>query len=80
MDQSMLPKPFIDVADADESFFWTGEPLFVPFLLSGVPFLILGLCWGAFDYFGFIRGMKPEMYATMIPFSCCTFSLSTEGY
>ncbi len=50
-----LPQQFLAVKDNDEKFIWVGEPMFIPFLCSGIPFLIVGLIWGAFDYFGFIR-------------------------
>jgi len=50
-----LPQQFRAVKDDDEEFVWVGEPVFLPFLCSGIPFLILGLLWGAFDYFGFIQ-------------------------
>jgi len=63
-----LPSQFSNVVDRDEKFFWIGEPALLPFVLSGVPFLIFGLIWGAFDYFGFIRHMPPGQMATMIPF------------
>ena len=54
---TLLPPQFESVLDRDERVIWTGRPTPIPFFLSGVPFLILGLCWGAFDYFGFIRHM-----------------------
>ncbi len=68
------PQEFEAVRDANEQIFWTGKPAFIPFLLRGVPFLILGLLWGAMDYFGFIRpmlngGVKAKGFAGFaIPF------------
>jgi len=50
-----LPQQFHAVKDEDEKFIWVGEPMFAPFICSGIPFLIIGLLWGAMDYFGFIR-------------------------
>jgi hypothetical protein len=50
-----LPQQFRVVKDADENFIWAGEPMFLPFLCTGIPFLIFGLLWGALDYFGFIQ-------------------------
>lgn len=51
------PMLFRPLLDAGEEVLWTGRPAFLPFLLGGVPFLVFGLLWGAFDYFGFIRHM-----------------------
>lgn len=50
-----LPPEFETVKDDDESIYWTGQPELVPFLARGIPFLIFGLFWGAFDYFFFMR-------------------------
>lgn len=55
--QANLPQQFLVVKDNDENFIWVGEPMFFPFLCTGIPFLIIGLLWGAFDYFGFIQHM-----------------------
>ena len=63
-----LPLNFQAVKDDDETFLWVGEPLFVPFILTGLPFLAIGLIWGAIDYFGFIRGMSQQQAGFMIPF------------
>ena len=54
---SSLPQAFQAIRDKDEKVLWTGQPDRLPFLISGIPFLFFGLCWGAFDYFGFIRHM-----------------------
>ncbi len=50
-----LPQQFRAVKDEDEEFIWVGEPIFWPFLFTGIPFLVIGLIWGAIDYFGFIQ-------------------------
>jgi membrane protein YdbS with pleckstrin-like domain len=50
-----LPPEFDAVKDDDESIFWTGQPALIPFLAQGIPFLIFGLLWGAFDYFFFMQ-------------------------
>lgn len=63
-----LPAEFEAIRDPSEKVLWAGKPALVPFLLSGVPFLIAGLCWGAFDYFGFIRHMPRSMAGFAIPF------------
>ena len=52
-----LPPQFSAILDTDENVLWLGYPKWVPFLLTGVPFLILGCIWGAIDYFVFIRNM-----------------------
>jgi PH (Pleckstrin Homology) domain-containing protein len=52
-----LPQAFQAVRDKDEKFLWVGMPARVPFLVSGIPFLVLGCIWGSIDYFGFIRHM-----------------------
>lgn len=51
-----VPPEFQGVLDSDEHLLWSGRPTPVPFFLTGVPFLIIGLIWGALD-FGLIRGM-----------------------
>lgn len=50
-----LPLEFESVKDDDETIIWQGKPKLVPFLVQGVPFLIFGLIWGAFDYFFFLQ-------------------------
>ncbi|NJD77651.1 MAG: PH domain-containing protein [Candidatus Methanoperedens sp.] len=62
------PPQFEAVRDKDERILWVGKPAFIPFIMSGIPFLIFGLLWGAFDYFGFIRNMNGEAASFMIPF------------
>jgi hypothetical protein len=49
-----IPPQFGAVLDQNEKVLWVGNPTLLPFLLTGIPFLILGLVWGAFD-FNFIR-------------------------
>lgn len=50
-----LPTEFDKVKDNDETILWSGQPAVVPFLAQGIPFLIFGLMWGAFDYFFFMK-------------------------
>ncbi|MDE1170599.1 MAG: PH domain-containing protein [Verrucomicrobium sp.] len=68
----MLGDPdFSKIIDEKEEVLWTGAPTALPFLLQGVPFLLIGLAWGAFDYFGFIRHMSGgtgAMAGAAIPF------------
>lgn len=52
-----LRQKFNSIKDTDESIFWTGTPKFIPFLATGIPFLIFGCIWGAIDIFGFILPM-----------------------
>lgn len=66
---------FEPVRDANEAVLWAGTPAFLPFMASGIPFLLLGLVWFSIDFFGFIRpmlsgsGRAPSGFAGfMIPF------------
>lgn len=61
------PKWFKDVSDSNEEFFWTGNPVFWPFILSGVPFLIIGCLWGAFDLFFFSAAAAGKVKGNMPP-------------
>ena len=63
-----IPQAFQAVRDRDEKILWAGAPARLPFLASGVPFLLLGLVWGSIDYFGFIRNMKGIPLGFAIPF------------
>jgi uncharacterized membrane protein YdbT with pleckstrin-like domain len=66
-----LPPEFASVKDDDETIFWTGRPRFVPFIAQGIPFLIFGLIWGAFDsmffsQFNALGGMQGFMFLFML--------------
>jgi len=63
-----LPAAFEAVRDGDEEILWVGTPNFTAFIVRGIPFLIVGLLWGAIDYFGFIRHMDESMAGFAIPF------------
>lgn len=63
-----LPQQFHDVKDDDENFIWLGEPNFIPFVCTGIPFFIIGLIWGSIDYFGFIQHMPSKMAGFAVPF------------
>lgn len=70
---SNVQQAFNSVRDPDESIFWTGRPKLVPFVASGIPFLVFGCLWGAFDLFGFIIPMSKSgnvgpMSRFLIPF------------
>jgi Bacterial PH domain len=63
-----LPPEFKAVKDQDEDIYWLDRPNFTAFIITGIPFLMIGLLWGAFDYFGFIRNMKHIPAGFSIPF------------
>jgi hypothetical protein len=63
-----LPSEFDAVKDRDEEIYWVGKPNFTAFIITGIPFLIIGLLWGSFDYFGFIRHAKNIPLGFAIPF------------
>lgn len=69
MKQTELPKQFEQVLDNNEKTLWIGKPKFIPFLTTGIPFLIIGIIWFCIDYFGFIRNIKlDESSYFTIPF------------
>jgi len=37
---------FEPIRDKDEEIYWVGKPAFVPFMVTGIPFLVFGLVWG----------------------------------
>lgn len=49
---------FEKVLDNNEKVLWIGHPKLIPFLSSGVGFLIFGTLWFCFDYFVFIRNIE----------------------
>ena len=65
-----FPPEFEAVKDRDENILWVGKPNFLAFVIRGIPFLCLGLIWGAIDYFGFIRHMDAtkDNMGFIIPF------------
>lgn len=65
---SNLPSEFNAVKDRDEEIYWVGKPNFTAFIITGIPFLILGLLWGSIDYFGFIRNAKNMPLGFAVPF------------
>ncbi len=64
------PEIFESVRDKNETLYWVGKPNAVCFMLSGIPFLILGLFWGCFDLFFLVASMssKSEVGWFVIPF------------
>jgi hypothetical protein len=62
---------FEALKDYDETILWTGKPSYIPFLAQGIPFLLIGLVWGAFDsifVMGILSGGFGGMSAFLIPF------------
>ncbi len=68
MNETILPKQFEQVLDDNEKTLWIGRPKFIPFLATGIPFLIIGIIWFCIDYFGFIKNMPSMNKAFDIPF------------
>ncbi|MBS3991193.1 MAG: PH domain-containing protein [Erysipelothrix sp.] len=62
-----IPAEFEVVKDYDEHILWNGKPSFVPFLAQGIPFLLIGLVWGAFDYF-FVMSILNDGFGGMSTF------------
>jgi uncharacterized membrane protein YdbT with pleckstrin-like domain len=64
---------FREILDTNETITWTGKPVFLPFLATGIPFLIFGAIWGIMDY-GFIAAFLSGNFSstpfnfTLIPF------------
>lgn len=60
-----LPPQFNGILSKGEDILWSGQPHLWPFVLTGVPFLLLGLAWGTFDY-SFLKSMhhsgKSELF------------------
>jgi len=61
------PNVFQPVLASGEAVTWTGRPHLVPYLLTGVPFLVIGCLWGAFDL-QFILHMSASQMGFAIPF------------
>jgi hypothetical protein len=49
---------FDQIRNGNENIIWAGRPAHLPFVASGIPFLIFGLLWGSFDLFLFILPMS----------------------
>jgi hypothetical protein len=61
------PNAFEPVLASGEAVTWTGRPHFVPYLISGLPILVFGCLWGAFDL-NMIRTMPAREMGFAIPF------------
>lgn len=49
-----IPPEFEAIKDLDETILWIGKPAYVPYLAQGIPFLLIGLVWLAFDSMFFL--------------------------
>lgn len=45
-----IPHEFEAVRDTNETIYWVDQPMFIPFMATGIPFLILGIVWFAISY------------------------------
>ena len=63
-----IPKQFEQVLDKDEKVMWTGSPKLIPFLVTGLPFLGIGILWFCIDYFGFIKNQGIDNPSFSVPF------------
>ena len=70
-DFERIPPEFDAIKDNDETILWSGKPAFIPYLAQGIPFLIIGLVWGALDFFfmsSIFNGGFGGMSGFIIPF------------
>lgn len=44
---------FQGITEPSEKILWQGKPVFLPFVLHGIVFLLVGVLWGAMDLGGF---------------------------
>jgi membrane protein YdbS with pleckstrin-like domain len=51
-----IPPEFEAVKDDYEDIYWTGRPLLIPFLATGIPFLVIGIIWGVITFSFFSDG------------------------
>jgi len=66
--QSSLPARFEGVLGKDERILWGGTPNFAAFLASGLPYLAIGLAWGALDLFFVIPATEDADRPSGFPF------------
>src|SRR5690554_582770 len=45
-----IPPEFEAVRDNNETIYWVDQPTFVPFMSTGIPFLIIGIIWFLISY------------------------------
>ena len=71
--KNSLVKHFEAIKDDDEQLIWSDSPEFIPFLVKALPLLIVGLIWGAMDFFFFMganfanMGLNLFMLVHMFP-------------
>ncbi len=51
-----IPPEFEAIKDDNETIFWSSKPTFIPFVATGIPFLIVGIIWGIIDFSIFRNG------------------------
>ena len=56
LETAKVPPAFETVKDNDEVIYWSGKPEFIPFILRGVPFLVVGLLAEFFLQGRYIQG------------------------
>lgn len=49
LQDAKLPPEFEAITEPGEKIFWTGRPVFWPFVLHAVPIVVVGAIWGAMD-------------------------------
>lgn len=64
---------FEAIKDDNETILWSGKPTFIPFVAQGIPFLIIGLVWGAMSsvfymnmFEGGLHGMQSFILLFMV--------------
>ncbi len=61
LETAKVPPAFEAVKDSDEVIYWSGKPEFIPFILHGVPFLVVGLLAEFFLQGRYIQG-APRLF------------------
>ena len=62
-----LASKFDQVREPDEVVSWVGKPHLIPYLISGLPLLVIGCLWLTFDL-NLMRGMHREQLGFAVPF------------
>ena len=56
------------ILDKNEQVLWRGKPEFIPFVCSGLIFVVLGMIWATLDYLAMIRNTDFSKEPPMFPF------------